>query len=275
MEPYLADLFVASAHNQRLRAPGWLLRAYLHLFGPPLMKPLRVRMAERLVKGRDWRGARVLDVGCGIGDLCFRLAARGAEVVGIELDPAKVAYASRVRDRWGFRDLRFIAADATYLDRLGLGRCDAVFCLAVLEHVEDDAGLLRQVAALLRPSGLFVLEVPNASRRTIPEVEAADGHARPGYHAWTVEALLAAAGLRLVSACSLDPLGLSYYWWRCSLPGSRMDRWLYTALAPLFQTLIRLTSAVITRPGSELCFLAIRDGGASATGGEMEGEAAC
>jgi SAM-dependent methyltransferase len=271
MEPYLTDLFVASAHDQRLRAPGWLLRAYLHLFGPPLMKPLRVRMAERLVKGYDWRGARVLDVGCGIGDLGFRLAARGADVVGVELDPAKVAYASRVRDRWGFRKLRFIAADATHIERLGIGRCDAAFCLAVLEHVEDDIGLLRQVAALLRPGGLFVLEVPNANRQTILEVEVADGHARPGYHPWKVEALLATAGLRLVSACSLDPLGLSYYWWRCSLPGSRVDRWLYTALAPLFQTLIRLTSAVIKRPGSELCFLAIR----AEADDVPRGEAAC
>ena len=268
MEPYLADLFVASAHDQRLRAPEWLLRAYLHLFGPPLMKPLRVRMAERMVKGRDWRGARVLDVGCGIGDLGFRLAARGADVVGVELDAAKVAYASHVRDRWGFRNLRFIAADATRIEHLGLGRFDAAFCLAVLEHVEDDAGLLRQVAARLRPGGLFVLEVPSAARRTILEVEAADGHARPGYHAGDIEALLAAAGLRLVSACSLDPLGLNYYWWRCSLPGSRIDRWLYTALAPLFQTLIRLTSAVVRRQGSELCFLAIRDEATGALGRE-------
>src|SRR5579859_6639623 len=189
MEPYLADLFVASAHDQRLRAPDWLLRAYLHLFGPPLMKPLRVRMAERLVKEQDWRGARVLDVGCGIGDLGFRLAARGAEVVGVELDAAKVAYASRVRDRWGFRNLRFIAADATRVERLSIGRFDAAFCLAVLEHVEDDAGLLRQVAALLRSGGLFILEVPSAERRTIPEVEAADGHARPGYRMCEVESL--------------------------------------------------------------------------------------
>jgi|SRR5690348_7467493 len=271
MEPYLADLFVASAHDQRLRAPGWLLRVYLHLFGPPLMKPLRVRMAERLVKRCDWRGARVLDVGCGIGDLGFRLAARGAEVVGVELDAAKVAYAARVRDNWGFRNLRFIAADATHIERLGLGRFDAAFCLAVLEHVEDDIGLLRQVAALLRPGGLLVLEVPNAARRTIPEVEASDGHARPGYHPWKVEVLLAAAGLRLVSSCSLDPLGLSYYWWRCSLPGSRVDRWLYTALAPLFQALIRVTSAVIKRPGSELCFLATHD----SVGEAMGGDAAC
>lgn len=268
MEPYLADLFVASAHDQRLRAPEWLLRAYLHLFGPPLMKPLRVRMAERLVKGRDWRGARVLDVGCGIGDLGFRLAARGADVVGVELDPAKVTYASRVRDRWGFRNLHFIAGDATRLGQLGLGRFDAAFCLALLEHVEDDIGLVRQIAALLRPGGLLVVEVPSAARRTIPEVEASDGHARPGYHPWKVEVLLAAAGLRLVSACSLDPLGLSYFWWRCSLPGSRVDRWLYTALAPLFQTLIRLTSASIKRPGSELCFLAVRDEADDALGGE-------
>lgn len=268
MEPYLADLFVASAHDQRLRAPEWLLRAYLHLFGPPLMKPLRVRMAERLVKGRDWRGARVLDVGCGIGDLGFRLAVRGADVVGVELDPAKVTYASRVRDRWGFRNLHFIAGDATRLGQLGLGRFDAAFCLALLEHVEDDIGLVRQIAALLRPGGLLVVEVPSAARRTIPEVEASDGHARPGYHPWKVEVLLAAAGLRLVSACSLDPLGLSYFWWRCSLPGSRVDRWLYTALAPLFQTLIRLTSASIKRPGSELCFLAVRDEADDALGGE-------
>lgn len=260
MEKYLVDLFVASAQEQ-VRVPGFLLRLYLSLFSAPLGKTLRIDMVKRLLQGLDLRGKRVLDAGCGIGDLSFILAEGGAEVVGVELDAQKVAQATTIARKWHFAGLRFLAADVTQLDRMNLGQFDAIFCLALLEHIQDDVALLRTLHSLLRPGGIFVLEVPSARRRIIPEIEAADGHMRPGYIFEDVPELLANSGLLVTRRCTMDPLGLIYYWCACSrmIPGARAQRLLFTALAPIFIALIRLSSALIKRPGAELCFLAVKD----------------
>lgn len=259
MEKYLVDLFVTSAQEQ-MRAPKILLKAYLALFSPPLGKTLRLDMVKDLLVGQDLRGKRVLDVGCGIGDLSFILAERGAEVIGVELDPQKVRRATSIANKWHFSGLTFLAADVTKLDQMSLGQFDAIFCVALLEHIQDDVALLRVMQSMLRSGGIFVLEVPSARRRTIPEVEAADGHMRPGYKFEEAPHLLASAGLRVIYQRTMDPLGLNYFWFVFSrfLPWKKAQRWLFALLAPFFIFFIRLTSAFIKRPGAELCFLAIK-----------------
>lgn len=260
MKSYLADLFVLSA-RERSHAPAWVVRCYLALFRPPMGKTIRVDMVTSLLKDYDFRGKRVLDVGCGIGDLAFMLNARGADVVGIELDATKVATATSVARRQHFEQLRFIAGDVTRLAQMELGQFDAIFCLALLEHIQDDVALLRQMQRMLRSGGLFVMEVPNARRHTIPQVEAEDGHMRAGYVFEEVPALLGGTGFRVVKSQSRDPLGLIYYWCLLSrlLPGSMARGRLFAFLAPLFIPLIQWTSACIQRPGSELCFVALKD----------------
>ncbi len=260
MEKYLVDLFVASAQEQT-HAPRWLLRLYLLLFNPPLGKTLRLDMVKSLIQGQDFRGKRVLDVGCGIGDLAFLLTARGANVVGVELDAKKVASAKDIAQRWGFNKLHFLTGDVTQLDQMNLGQFDAIFCLALLEHIEDDVTLLAQMQSLLKADGLFLMEVPSARRKTIPAIEAADGHMRPGYICEDVPQLLSRAGLRLQAKRTMDPCGLIYYWCVIArlLPNPKVQRWIFVTIAPLFIALIRLTSHLIHRVGAELCFLAVKD----------------
>jgi predicted RNA methylase len=114
MKKYLLDLFVENV-KARHQAPAWLLRIYLSLFCPPLGKTLRLDMVKDVLQSYQFDGKRVLDVGCGIGDLAFILAARGAEVVGVELDEQKVRRATDVAHRWNFERLRFVAGDVTKL----------------------------------------------------------------------------------------------------------------------------------------------------------------
>jgi hypothetical protein len=108
-----------------------------------------------------------------------------------------------------------------------------------------------------------MLEVPSATRKTIPEVEAEDGHVRPGYFFKEVPGLLAQAGFRVKAARTVDPLGLRYGWNVLSrlLPGRTARGQLFAILAPLFIPLIRLTSAIVKKPeaGGELCFLAAKE----------------
>jgi ubiquinone/menaquinone biosynthesis C-methylase UbiE len=218
-------------------------------------------MVKDVLRSYQFNGKRVLDVGCGIGDLSFMLAARGAEVVGVELDEQKVRRATDIACRWNFEQLRFVAGDVTKLDQMELGQFDIITCLALLEHIQQDVELLQQLQSLLRPGGLLVLEVPSATRKTIPEVEAADGHVRSGYHIEELPVLLRQVGFWVKKKRTMDPLGLNYYWFVTSriISNERARPWIFAALGPLFLTLIRLSSTWIKRPGAELCFLAVAD----------------
>src|SRR6056297_352016 len=52
---------------------------------------MRAQMLSRLPK--DLRGARILDAGCGAGQMAAELAARGADVVAVDISPSLVGIA--------------------------------------------------------------------------------------------------------------------------------------------------------------------------------------
>jgi 2-polyprenyl-3-methyl-5-hydroxy-6-metoxy-1,4-benzoquinol methylase len=103
---------------------------------------------------------RVLDVGCATGALGAGVKARqGAEVVGVELDPAYAEAAATRLDRVVRADAEELAArDA--LER-ELGRFDCIVAADVLEHLRDPWSALRAFAGLLEPGGTAVVSVPN------------------------------------------------------------------------------------------------------------------
>jgi methionine biosynthesis protein MetW len=102
-----------------------------------------------------WRRGpgRVLDVGCGSGDLAGLLGHHGFEVSGVEpsADAAAHARARGVDVHHGTLD------DAPWPE----GSFDAVIFNHSLEHIDDPAGAVARAAALLRPGGLLVIAVPN------------------------------------------------------------------------------------------------------------------
>jgi trans-aconitate 2-methyltransferase len=105
-------------------------------------------------------GARVLDVGCGVGDLTARLAelTGGGEVLGVDADPDMVAIA---RSRAGSPLLRFEVCRAQELHRaVPAGSVDVVVSVACLHWVPaaDHPAVLAGVRRALRPDGLFRAE---------------------------------------------------------------------------------------------------------------------
>jgi 2-polyprenyl-3-methyl-5-hydroxy-6-metoxy-1,4-benzoquinol methylase len=118
--------------------------------------------ATRLAYHRDIRphlapGGRVLDIGCGQGELVRCLAADGFDAWGVDVSPEQVSI-----------------AHAAGLDRIALGDFhsylgaargwDAVVATDVLEHLLRDeiVATFDEVRQALRPGGVFVARVPNA-----------------------------------------------------------------------------------------------------------------
>jgi SAM-dependent methyltransferase len=105
-------------------------------------------------------GMRVLDVGCGSGDVTFLLAdLLGAEgsVVGIDRDTAALAVASgRTLHARGAK-IDFVLSNLTTLPG-SLGDFDAIVGRRVLMYQADSIAAVRALAANLRPGGVMVFQ---------------------------------------------------------------------------------------------------------------------
>ena len=115
-------------------------------------------------------GERILDLGCGTGHLTAKIAARGAEVIGIDQSPEMISEARRQ-----FPELKFEIADARQMH--SERQFDAVFSNAVLHWIREPELVVRGVARALVPGGRFVAEFGGRAciRRLIDAVNRAYG----------------------------------------------------------------------------------------------------
>lgn len=105
-------------------------------------------------------GNVILDVGCGNGLSCRRLAAAGAAVTGIDAAPAML---ERARSRSeGDARIEYREVDATDEDALlalGERRFDGAIACMVLMDIAEVAPLYRALARILKPGAPFVFAV--------------------------------------------------------------------------------------------------------------------
>jgi 2-polyprenyl-3-methyl-5-hydroxy-6-metoxy-1,4-benzoquinol methylase len=102
---------------------------------------------------------RILNVGCGSGELSLRLAEKGHHVVGIDPEPAYVELALANASRSGHAS-RCSFEVASIEDYQGAGGFDCAVATDVLEHIADDRAAFTRMIGLLRPGGLVLVTVP-------------------------------------------------------------------------------------------------------------------
>jgi 2-polyprenyl-3-methyl-5-hydroxy-6-metoxy-1,4-benzoquinol methylase len=109
-------------------------------------------------------GTSILDIGCGRGELCYALARAGASVTGIDYSPSAIAIAEKTfSDAINKDKLEFICDD--FLQFNFNKEFDRIIATDFIEHIEQSRSdlVLRKVAGLLKPEGMFILHTsPNA-----------------------------------------------------------------------------------------------------------------
>ncbi len=112
---------MATARAPRSRFYDGLLYARVMA---PFMAGLHGYVADHIEPGQ-----KVLDAGCGTGDLVFRLAPRATSVLGVELSPAMVEYAQKRAAPHGYDNVSFEIGDVA---AVLADRPDASFDVATL-----------------------------------------------------------------------------------------------------------------------------------------------
>ncbi len=180
----------------------------LEIQGRALAPATRMILAEAGIRP----GMRVLDLGCGAGDVAFvaaGLVGPDGSVVGVDRSPDALARARLRAGQRGLAQVQFVEGDVN--EPAPGGPFDAIVERLVLWTVPDPAALLRRQAAVLRPGGLVVpIEVDLSTIRSLPET----AFGTQG-KSWVVEAF-AKAGMSMLGPrlwailqeAGLRPLGM-------------------------------------------------------------------
>jgi 2-polyprenyl-3-methyl-5-hydroxy-6-metoxy-1,4-benzoquinol methylase len=105
------------------------------------------------------KNLRMLNVGCGSGELSLNLAERGHDVVGVDIEAAHIDLArNNAIQRGAPSNCQFSACALE--DFRSSEPFDCIVSTDVLEHIEDDKEAIQHMMALLRPRGLLLLAVP-------------------------------------------------------------------------------------------------------------------
>ncbi len=183
--------------------------ARLEVQGSVLAPATRMIFAAAGIRAR----MRVLDLGCGGGDVAFvaaDLVGPDGHVVGVDRSPDALGRARLRAEQRGLTQVEFVEGDIH--DPAPDGPFDAIVGRLILMYVPDPAAVLRRQATVLRAGGLVVpIEFDIPAARALPATPLASQAL-----AWVVEAfakggIQAALGTRLwaiLREAGLRPLGM-------------------------------------------------------------------
>jgi len=202
----------------------------------------RLRVIRRLLDGA--RRSCLVEIGCGNGLHLFPLASEFETVIGTDLSPRMIAAAEAIRTGHAFgRRIRLSAEPAETLPSVEDDVADAVLCVGAFEHMLDQRAVLKQVARVLKPSGVFVCLTANGGylwyTQLAPRLGVATRHL-------STDRFVSFAGWRaLLGEAGLTPVKIGS--WRF-VPAGDMPGW------------ASLTMQVLDRVGAALCVSGLRGG---------------
>ena len=145
---------------ERTPFPGYPARDSLYALRARADRNSFARLLDRAIPG----DARIVEIGCGTGQMCLYLARADRLVVGVDLARAALALGAAAARRFGVERVRFVQTDLRCAG-LPSAAFDVVLSSGVLHHTPDPRASFASIARLARPGGIIVLGVYNAFAR--------------------------------------------------------------------------------------------------------------
>ncbi len=160
---------------------------------------INVRMRDTVLHMLDVQPEEtVLDAGCGLGYFLLKLKGSGAVLHGIDTSPESVSYVKKhITPHAKTGSVEQIPYPDNTFDKV-------LFC-EVIEHVADDAKVLREIRRVLKPGGRVVISTPSlkgfratAKLKQLGHHHGGEFHYRDGYMPEDLERILEGNGYRVV-----------------------------------------------------------------------------
>jgi SAM-dependent methyltransferase len=145
---------------ERAPFPGYPPRDSLQALHARAERSAFARLVHRAIAG----DARIVEIGCGTGQMCLYLARADRVVVGADLTRAALLLGAAAARRFGLDRVQFVETDLLK-PGLRMGAFDVVYSSGVLHHTPNPRASFARLAGLARPGGTIVLGVYNAFAR--------------------------------------------------------------------------------------------------------------
>jgi cyclopropane fatty-acyl-phospholipid synthase-like methyltransferase len=228
--PQPDDAALATIYNDSYFLHGQVAEAEERMSS--MKRATAVRYMDMIGRLLPEPGCRLLEIGCGHGDMLIEARKRGYEVAGVEFSAHAVEIANQ---RLGGSVVSLGSVDTVELPAQFF---DLVAFVDVIEHVRDPKSFLRRVNGVLKPGGMAFLITPSLdswSRRAM----------RTKWMEYKIEHLFYFSGRsirKLLGSCSFHEIGIRSnrkvltldYLWR------HFDRFRVPVVSPLIGVLRRI-----------------------------------
>ena len=146
-------------------ASEWLANAY-NLEEFPVRYPTglnRVRISLQILADHVKGTGKIVDLGCGGGELCLEAAKIGLDALGVDVAPGMIEQADDLKSKQDEKTagkLEFQLGNAVDT-KLASGSFDAVIGMGLIEYLPKDESLLAEAFRLLKPGGVFLVSCRN------------------------------------------------------------------------------------------------------------------
>jgi len=137
---------------------------FTYLAAHEMKRRLKVAVESFVALNRSQR-ARVLDAGCGAGELSRTVAELGHDVFSMDLANEMLSTAREKVSENGFRPV-LMQGDIEHLP-FEDESLDAVFSLGVLQYLPTDEKAVGEIGRVLKKDGLAIISLPNMTRMSV------------------------------------------------------------------------------------------------------------